>query len=492
MAFGSSQWMYASGEDYNIPYSCRFDANTSSYLNRTQSSAGNRRVWTYSVWLRRGNLGATPALAGAYAASNIRDVIRFTSDNRLEVQVIGSGFTMVDRYTVAQFRDPNAWYHIVIVWDSANSTAGDRTIMYVNGVRQTLTGADSAQNVNTTWNNDEINYIGCRSGDGTPVLFWDGYMAEINFLDGVVGTPANFGEAGDYGDWKPIEYTGSYGTNGYSMKFNSSSNLGLTGVGSNTDVGANFTSTNLSAHDQMLDTPTNNFATVNPVWRGTASSGDTDFEGNLKIWSSGWNGAMSTIPMSSGKWYWEMKLATTAGQSFGVCTTNMDIPVTSSQEGGFIINSVGGDAVFFSVYAASHYRSYFTSDGTNWNSAAAWQDEVNISAGSIMGFAVDMDNLDIYMSKEGSWTDVITGQDPEGDPGSNTPFVYHASFNRDESDIWMPVFSNSYNQDMLLNFGNPTFSISSSNADANGYGNFEYAVPDGYYALCTKNIAEFG
>ena len=139
MAIGSPQWMYASGGDYyeyKIPYSCRFNDGDSAYLHRTNSSAGNRRTWTYSVWIKRGNLGATPALGGAYVSSSIRDVIRFTSDNRLEIQVIGSGFSMVDKYTVAEFRDPNAWYHVVIVWDSANSTAADRTIIYVNGVRE--------------------------------------------------------------------------------------------------------------------------------------------------------------------------------------------------------------------------------------------------------------------------------------------------------------------------------------------------------------------
>ena len=131
-------------------------------------------------------------------------------------------------------------------------------------------------------------------------------------------------------------------------------------------------------------------------------------------------------------------------------------------------------------------------DGTNWNSAAAWSDTTNFSAGDIFGFAWDGDNLDLYMSKSGSWTGVLTNQDPEGDPGSNTPFVYHAAINNDENEAWLPVVSNSYNQDMILNFGNPIHSISSGNADANGYGNFEYPVPDGYYALCSKNLAEFG
>jgi hypothetical protein len=229
--------------------------------------------------------------------------------------------------------------------------------------------------------------------------------------------------------------------------------------------------------------------TVNATYRPDISRGSLKYEPT----GSGTSMIRGTMGMSSGKWYWEMKLGSNAGHSFGVCTTNMDIPVTSTQEGGFIIHSVGGDAVFFFIYAASHYRSYFVYDGTNWNSAAAWSDITNFSAGDIFGFAVDMDNLDVYFSKgDTGWTGVLTNQDPEGDPGSNTPFVYHASFNRDEDDTWLPVFSNTYNQDMELNFGNPIHSISSGNADANGYGNFEYEVPDGYYALCTKNIAEFG
>ena len=158
-----------------------------------------------------------------------------------------------------------------------------------------------------------------------------------------------------------------------------------------------------------------------------------------------------------------------------------------------IIHSVEGDAEVFMIYAPSHYRSYHVYDGTNWNSAAAWSNnQSNLASGDIIGFAWDGDNLDLYFSKQGSWTDVLTSQDPEGDPGSNTPFVYHAAINNDENEAWLPVFANTYNQDMEVNFGNPTFSISSGNADANGYGNFEYPVPDGYYALCTKNLAEYG
>jgi hypothetical protein len=255
-----------------------------------------------------------------------------------------------------------------------------------------------------------------------------------------------------------------------------------------------FTLVNIAAVNQTTDTPTNNFCTLNPNDRTVNPTYDGQIvDGMLEYQpESGTSMVRGTMGMSSGKWYWECKLQTTQGQQFGVCTDNMDIPVTSTQEGGSMINTVGGDALTFSVYAASHYRSYFIYDGTNWNSAAAWNAGGNFAGGDIFGFAVDMDNLDVYMSKSGSWTDVISGQDPEGDPGSNTPFVYHASFNRDESDTWMPVFSNTYNQDMILNFGNPIHSISSGNADANGYGNFEYEVPDGYYALCTKNLAEFG
>jgi hypothetical protein len=379
--------------------------------------------------------------------------------------------------------------------DTTQGTASNRLKLYVNGVQETDFSVEAypAEDYEDNYSeSSRVHQIGARYAvTGNSTQRFSGYIAEVHFVDGAQKAATDFGEFDeDSGIWIPKAYSGSHGTNGFHLNFDSSGSMGADSSGnSNT-----FTLVNIAAVNQTTDTPTNNFCTLNPNDRTVNPTYDGQIVDGMFEYQpeSGTSMVRGTMGMSSGKWYWECKLQTTQGQQFGVCTDNMDIPVTSTQEGGSMINTVGGDALTFSVYAASHYRSYFVYDGTNWNSAAAWQDQVNISAGSIMGFAVDMDNLDVYMSKEGSWTDVITNQDPEGDPGSNTPFVYHASFNRDEDDTWMPVFSNTYNQDMELNFGNPIHSISSGNADANGYGNFEYAVPDGYYALCTKNIAEFG
>tara|TARA_Y100000588_G_C13607450_1_gene649743 strand:- start:137 stop:538 length:402 start_codon:yes stop_codon:yes gene_type:complete len=129
--------------------------------------------------------------------------------------------------------------------------------------------------------------------------------------------------------------------------------------------------------------------------------------------------------------------------------------------------------------------------GTENNTQVAYASGT-MDAGTIMSVAYDADNQDIYLGKAGSWTDVVSGQDPTQGGGTDTAYTYHSYFNNNEDTIWLPTFSEPYNQDMEVNFGNPSFSISSGNADANGYGNFEYAVPSGYYALCTKNIAEFG
>ena len=256
----------------------------------------------------------------------------------------------------------------------------------------------------------------------------------------------------------------------------------------------NFTLNNIDAANQTTDTPTNNFCTlnsndmtVNATYAPTISEGALKFEPT----GSGSSTIRGTMGMSSGKWYWEVKVATNANGSVGVGTANAVIPITSSQDGGHMWSSPTGDTHSFNIYANSHFYSRMSRAGTGNSTQVAYASG-NMSAGDIMSFAYDADNQDIYLAKNGSWTDVVSGQDPTQGGGTDTAYTYHSYFNNDEDNIWLPTFSEPYNQDMQVNFGNPSFSISSGNADANGYGNFEYAPPSGYYALCTKNLAEFG
>ena len=492
---------------YDIDYSVLIDGQHSD--GEISQTGGDRKTHTISFWHKRAprHHAIHDAAGGPEMTTNDLwgtpsegDTLRF---NTSQLGFFRNGESAGSLYTTRRFRDYSAWYHFVIAVDTTQSTASNRIKMYINGIQETDFSTENypSQNSETKlMQNGQTFYIGAGHGGNTQYGA-QGYYADFYIIDGAAKAASDFGEFdSDSGIWKPKEYTGDFnvgsGTNGAHYKFEGTAEGNSSGSATGRDTSGNSNHMNFeNQQGGMLDTPTNNFcmlnmndATASGAYRPDLMKGCLSYEPS----GSGSSTIRGTFGMSRGKWYWECKLATTGGQNFGVCTANMNIPVSSTQEGGSIINSSNGDAEFFSIYAASHYRSYHVYDGTNWNSAAAWSDITNFSAGDIFGFAFDRDNLDIYFSKNGSWTGVLTNQDPEGDPGSNTPFVYHAAINTQEDTIFMPVFSNSYNQDLHVNFGNPTHSISSGNADANGYGNFEYPVPSGYYALCTKNLAEFG
>ena len=248
MAIGSPQWMYASGEAYEIDQSLKFNDDDSAYLSWTPSSAGNLNKWTWSGWVKRGNItnSSYPALFGAYISSSVRDVIRFTNTDELSLQVQTASATYT-KTSNAKYRDPSAWLHIIVVWDSANATASHRIRMYVNGSEITLTGTDVASgSPNSCINNTNSHFLGARSSDGNPSAYHDGFLGEVNFIDGQALTPADFGETGDYGEWKPIEYSGTYGTNGFYLNFAGGGVMSATGGNSTTTDGdykaASFTS----------------------------------------------------------------------------------------------------------------------------------------------------------------------------------------------------------------------------------------------------------
>jgi len=248
MAIGSPQWMYASGEDFTIDQSLRFNDDDSAYLSKTPSSAGNLNKWTWSGWVKRGNLtnSSYPALFGAYISSSVRDVIRFTDTDELSLQVKTASATYT-KTSDAKYRDPSAWLHIIVVWDSANATASHRLRMYVNGSEITLTGTDVASgSPNSCINSANSHFLGARSSDGNPSAYHDGYLAEAHFIDGQALTPSSFGETGDYGEWKPKAYSGTYGTNGFYLNFAGGGVMSATGGNSTATDGdykaASFTS----------------------------------------------------------------------------------------------------------------------------------------------------------------------------------------------------------------------------------------------------------
>jgi len=207
------------GGDYEIEQSLRFNDDDNAYLSRTPSSAGNRRTFTYSVWIKRGNLGTQQRFFSAASASNNEFHINFYQDKIHMWNYVGS--TPYPEFKTTQlFRDPSSWYHIVASVDSTNSTANDRMRLYVNGVR--ITAFDTSNNPDLNYqflvNENNIQHtIGTRPVAYTQPM--DGYMGEINFIDGQALTPDSFGETGDYGEWKAKSYAGTYGTNGFYLPF---------------------------------------------------------------------------------------------------------------------------------------------------------------------------------------------------------------------------------------------------------------------------------
>jgi hypothetical protein len=219
--FGSQQWMYNASSGfypYELNNSLKFEDGDSSYLSRTPASAGNRKTWTWSAWVKRGNLGSTQMIFAAHISLQDRFNLRFQSSDALRVFSLRSN-TLDWNYTTSQvFRDVGAWYHILVALDTDNATASDRLRLYVNGER--VTAFSSSTNPSSGYSNTLVNYTDAHQigTDTRTSNYFDGYMAEVNFVDGTALNPTSFGETKE-GIWIPKQYSGSYGTNGFYLPF---------------------------------------------------------------------------------------------------------------------------------------------------------------------------------------------------------------------------------------------------------------------------------
>ena len=315
---GASGQAGAGAAGFKIDRSLRFSDSASSHLSKTFSSAGNRKTWTWSGWVKRGSLDSSVfSIFAAYDSSNTRDVLRIES-NKLNLQ-IGTSGTYRTETTDAVFRDPSAWYHIIAVFDSTQSTAADRLKFYVNGVEQSVTGTPVDQNTQSTINNADIHYIGARSTSGSARSFFDGYITEVHFVDGQALASTDFGEYDSNNVWQPKEFAGTYGTNGFHLPFSDNSSnaaLGTDSSGnSNTWTVNNLVATapGLSTANQGFDvltyTGNGSSQTVSGlafqpdfVWyKNQASNSHKLFDsirGATKVIYSNYNGAEQTITSS--------------------------------------------------------------------------------------------------------------------------------------------------------------------------------------------------
>ena len=445
---------------YEIDNSLKFEADNSEYLSRTPSSAGNRKTWTFSGWVKRTEIGS-----GGNTILSAGDTYIQFDGNALQInfRAASENFFII---TNRLFRDTSAWYHIVVQCDTTQGTASNRAKVWVNGVQETSfstsTYDNMSQNYDTLMNSTNEHEVGKYSNEETTYAnFFNGYIAELHLVDGTALTPTSFGEFDDdSGIWKPKAYTGSYGTNGFYLDFENASSLGADSSGN----GNNFTPTNITSADQATDTPTNNFCTLNQVMLTQANT--VISQGATSLFSTGASGntVVGTIGVSRGKWYWEFKDINHGGTAYWPA-----IGYTSSESTDSTQTAGGG----------SGYPSHVAllPNGGTFSNGTIFSGKFNtFSPNDIAGVALDMDNGNMYLYKNGTIQN-----------SGNPIFTSIGDFAMPVGSVYLNLCGG------YFNFGGFTsYTPASPASDENGYGTFEYAPPSGYYALCTKNLAEYG
>ena len=468
---GSQQWMYSSSSGFyphEIGNSARFDTNSS--LTRTPSSTSNRKTWTWSAWLKISSFDGyhTPFSFGdnSTGGTDVGTFFRLSAD-QLEFSEAHGGVNSFALISNQLFRDPSAWYHFVFSVDTTQSTSSNRIKIYVNGSQITSFSRQNypSQNFDTSANQSGLpQCIGALDLDATVLSqFYDGYISEVNFVDGQALDASYFGEfKSDV--WIPKRYSGSYGTNGFHLDFGNSGSLGADVSGN----GNNWTSTNLATTDQMLDSPTNNFATLNPLGprRYGANHGTgTQTQGNLTVASTSqsyFDDTSSTIYVADQKkWYYEIRM------------DQLDMGAST----GYVQFNIGG-AYLRMWYGASSNTQIIS--GSTYNYSA-------MSNGDILMFAVDEDNEKGWFGLNGTWYTTSGTPDPAAGTGesttSGTGMIGRVQI---RSGTGTNIVTANFGQDSSF-AGQAT---AQGNTDANGIGDFYYAPPAGFLALCTANMPD--
>jgi hypothetical protein len=444
--FASKDLFFTRPSGYQISRSVRLRSSASGSFTRTLSASGTTDTW--SMWVKRGKLGTAQALFDYSNASTSSFGIEFTSGDAITLYSYSSAFVL-QLITTAVYRDPSAWYHIVCVIDTTQATSTNRAKIYVNGVQVTAfsTATYPAQNTSLNIANSVTYGIGVTGTANSQYL--DGYLTEINFIDGQALTPSSFGQTNSVtGVWQPIKYTGTYGTNGFYLNFSDNSNNTAATIGKdNSGNGNNWTPNNISVtagatYDSMLDVPTpyadggngrGNYSVLNPLDWGTTNFPCTN--GNL-TWTTTTTATgftRGTTGMTTGKWYWEV-LATSVGSG--------SAGVGIAKDGSTVFST--GQA----LYTSNTGNKYI--DGTTTAYGATW------ATNNLIGVAYDADAGQITFYKDNVSQGAITLSGYAG--VSVCPVVVDGS-------------SLAFTLD--ANFGQRPFS---------------YTPPTGYVALNTQNL----
>jgi len=447
----------------------------STYLTRTPSSTGNQRTFTFSFWVKRGGLSSQQHIyCQSYGSEDYQFRMEFTSSDEFRLYNSKGASDAINLKTNRKFRDTSSWYAITIAIDTTQGTEANRAKIYVNGVQETsfATATYPTQNLEMDANAGVAQLIGVQY-KGNYDRYFDGSLSHFHFIEATQYQASDFGETDSTsGIWKPKTAPSvTYGTNGYFLKMENSGAMGTDSSGnSNTfTVSGNLT--------QNVDTPSNNFATLNSLINnnnGTFSNGNL----TLATTTSSRDNAPATIGVSQGKWYAEAKVIAQSANRF-VWGISPD-PSELARADTFAGNQTDSVA--------------YLSDGDVHKSDSVQYSGSTYTAGDIVGIALDLDNNKVYFHKNGTYQN--SGVPTSGSTGTGAVSITSASsVATGYYFITMGDTSGAHNVTGSVNFGQGYFgttAVASANADGNGIGKMEYAVPSGYYTLNTKNIKEFG
>ena len=446
-------------------------ANT--YLYKNQGTATNAKKFTYSVWLKRSAIdtSASQRFYQGWQSSDNRFYAYFvegadSNEDRLWIYAVTGGTVEVYWVSNRRFRDTNAWYHIVFSADSTQASQGDRFKVYVNGVEETSWTKTNNPSQNIDWGNQLAQTNGDLTISGTEgqTQMFDGLMSHIHFIDGTAYDASAFGSTdATTGEWKiNTSPSVTYGSQGYFILKDDNSNLDRSGNNNHFTIGGTLTKTE--------DNPSNVFATLNPLEK--LGSNLLIYAGNTAAYntSSDWRTMISNLAFpNTGKFYAEMKVE----------------EVSSAVQVGIMAQSSFSGAEASQLGQLGQYNSYGYKNNGEKISNSSSSSYGNSFAGGIIGIAVDMDNKNIYFSKDGVWQN--SGNPESGATGTGAAFTDL----QNDKDYMFAAASQGSNPEVFWNFGNGIFDrtlVSSAGTNASGIGIFEYDVPTGYTALSTKGL----
>ena len=444
-----------------------------TYLQRANSSPSSQKKFTVSTWVKVCREGGDKYMWSMRTDDSNWIGCRFAVNGCIILQVYTSGSTTGQLQTNAFFRDFSAWYHVVVAVDTTQSTAGDRLKLYVNGSQETSFSTTTNPSLNADipiTSNFQVATSPYSSQYSSNSL--DGYLAQFIYADNQAYSPSTFGSTNTNGIWIPNSSPSvTYGNNGFKLDFaGTGTAANASGFGADSSGNGNhFASNSLGTNPSTTDTCQNNFATLNI--RDERQSA-TFTKGALEVVtnSSNRNYVTMTQATKGGKWYLECKFSDGAGNGYvGFCDmNNLQMSGTSTlgdKSNEARVNSDG---------------SYEIGNSTTSGWAGSFTDN------DILGLALDCDNNRFTLSKNGQWADG-SGNYDEANP---TAYITYTAGNF--MSFAFGEGAGGATATIEVNAGQPIFTISSSNSDANGEGSFEYAVPSGYYALCTNNLAAHG